>query len=94
VFIERARAALDQKDFRQAESYLLRANRPDTMLAYYREMNMWTDALRIAKEYVCFGFWPNFKNRGQKRSDYVKGQNLIRFCQWSEFDQILSRVRI
>lgn len=52
VYISRARAALDEKNLEQAESYLLRANRADIILNYYREIGMWPEALRIAKEYV------------------------------------------
>lgn len=52
VYISQARAALEEKNLEKAESYLLRANRADIMLTYYREMGMWTEALRIAREYV------------------------------------------
>ncbi|CAD5234656.1 unnamed protein product [Bursaphelenchus xylophilus] len=52
VYINHARAALEEKDTANAESYLLRANRADIILKYYREMEMWPDAIRIAKEYV------------------------------------------
>lgn len=52
VYINKARAALEEKDLQTAESYLLRANRADIILSYYRELKMWSEALRIAKEYV------------------------------------------
>lgn len=52
VYINKARAALENKDLETAESYLLRANRADIILSYYRELEMWPEALRIAKEYV------------------------------------------
>uniref|UniRef100_A0A915BZY3 Intraflagellar transport protein osm-1 n=1 Tax=Parascaris univalens TaxID=6257 RepID=A0A915BZY3_PARUN len=52
VFIGQARVAIEQKDFPRAESYLLRANRADIILRYYKEMAMWPDALRIAKDYI------------------------------------------
>lgn len=51
VFIARARFALEQKNLSEAEIYLLRANRADIILSYYREINAWTDALRIASKY-------------------------------------------
>ena len=35
-----------------AESYLLRANRPDIILAFYRESAIWQEALRIARDYL------------------------------------------
>lgn len=52
VFISRARAALEERDTSAAEGYLLRANRADIIVNYYRETGMWTDALRIAKKYM------------------------------------------
>ncbi|CAD5229200.1 unnamed protein product [Bursaphelenchus okinawaensis] len=52
VYINHARVAIEEKDTSNAESYLLRANRADIILKYYREMEMWEDAIRIAKEYV------------------------------------------
>lgn len=52
VYISQARAALEQKDHQKAEGYLLRANRADIILKYYREVGMWPEALRIAKDYV------------------------------------------
>lgn len=52
VYISQARAALEEKNIEKAESYLLRANRADIILAYYREVGLWAEALRIAKEYV------------------------------------------
>ena len=35
-----------------AESYLLRANRPDIILAFYHETALWQEALRIARVYL------------------------------------------
>ncbi|KAI6232370.1 Intraflagellar transport protein osm-1 [Aphelenchoides besseyi] len=52
VYIGHARSALEAKDHERSESYLLRANRADIILTYYKEMGMWPDALRIARDYV------------------------------------------
>ncbi|KAH7719862.1 hypothetical protein AAVH_12667 [Aphelenchoides avenae] len=52
IYISQARAALEVRDHDKAESYLLRANKADIILKYYKEMGMWQDALRIAKEYM------------------------------------------
>lgn len=52
IYISQARAALEVRDHEKAESYLLRANKADIILKYYKEMGMWQDALRIAKEYM------------------------------------------
>lgn len=44
--------AIEQKDFTCAESCLLRANRPEIILRYYKESGMWQDAIRIARDYL------------------------------------------
>jgi len=52
VFVGQARVAFEKKDFQQAEMFLLRAERPDLAAKYYKEANMWSDALRLVKEYL------------------------------------------
>uniref|UniRef100_A0A8C4WQ59 Intraflagellar transport protein 172 homolog n=1 Tax=Eptatretus burgeri TaxID=7764 RepID=A0A8C4WQ59_EPTBU len=52
VLVGQAHAALKQKDFSRAESYLLRAQRPELAVMYYKEAGLWSDALRICKEYI------------------------------------------
>ncbi|VDM11557.1 unnamed protein product [Wuchereria bancrofti] len=52
VYIRQARMAIEQKDFACAESCLLRANRPEIILRCYKELEMWQDAIRIAKDYM------------------------------------------
>uniref|UniRef100_A0A1X7UB13 IF140/IFT172/WDR19 TPR domain-containing protein n=1 Tax=Amphimedon queenslandica TaxID=400682 RepID=A0A1X7UB13_AMPQE len=47
VLIGQARVAFQKKDYQKAESYLLRADRPDLV-----DAEMWNDALRIIKEYL------------------------------------------
>lgn len=52
VYNGEARKALEAGDHARAESFLLRAGRPDIILRYFKEQGMWPDALRIAKEYL------------------------------------------
>ena len=52
VLVGQAKIAFDNKDFSKGESYLLRAQRPELCIQLYKEMNMWKDALRVAKEYM------------------------------------------
>ncbi|TKR80418.1 hypothetical protein L596_014494 [Steinernema carpocapsae] len=66
VYIGQARVAIEQKDFAKAESYLLRANRSDIILRYYRELGMWAEAIRIARDYM-----PNHLQQLQEEYDKV-----------------------
>ncbi|XP_043365854.1 intraflagellar transport protein 172 homolog isoform X3 [Dermochelys coriacea] len=52
VLVGQARFALEQKEFQKAEAFLLRAQRPELAVKYYKEASMWSDALRTCKEYV------------------------------------------
>ncbi len=52
VLVGQARAAFQNSDFQRGESFLLRAQRPELAVKYYREAGMWPDVLRIAKEYM------------------------------------------
>lgn len=44
--------AFEQKDYQKAEAFLLRAQRPELAVSHYKEAGMWSDAIRICKEYV------------------------------------------
>ncbi|KAM9496806.1 intraflagellar transport protein 172 homolog [Clarias gariepinus] len=52
VLVEQAKYCLEQKDFQKAEAFLLRAQRPELAIKYYREAGMWSDAMLICKEYI------------------------------------------
>ncbi|XP_064625451.1 intraflagellar transport protein 172 homolog [Lineus longissimus] len=52
VLVGQARYAFELKDFQKAESFLLRAQRPELAIKYYRDAGMWQDALRVCKEYI------------------------------------------
>ncbi|KAL3102659.1 hypothetical protein niasHT_029470 [Heterodera trifolii] len=52
LFVRRAKAELEEKEYAKAESFLLRANRADIILTFYRESAMWPEALRIAKDFL------------------------------------------
>ncbi|XP_033644927.1 intraflagellar transport protein 172 homolog [Asterias rubens] len=52
VLIGQARYAFDQKEYQRCEAFLLRAQRPELAIKYYKQSNMWQDALRVCKEYV------------------------------------------
>ncbi|XP_078397553.1 intraflagellar transport protein 172 homolog isoform X1 [Cetorhinus maximus] len=52
VLVGQARFAFDQKEYQKAEAFLLRAQRPELAVKYYKEVAMWSDAIRICKEYI------------------------------------------
>uniref|UniRef100_W5KZE2 Intraflagellar transport protein 172 homolog n=1 Tax=Astyanax mexicanus TaxID=7994 RepID=W5KZE2_ASTMX len=52
VLMAQAKCCFEQKDFQKAESLLLRAQRPELAVKYYKDAKMWSDAMRICKEYL------------------------------------------
>ncbi|XP_046728666.1 intraflagellar transport protein 172 homolog isoform X1 [Silurus meridionalis] len=52
VLVDQAKCCIEQKDFQKAEAFLLRAQRPELAIKYYRDAEMWSDAMRICKEYI------------------------------------------
>ncbi|XP_072318787.1 intraflagellar transport protein 172 homolog [Eucyclogobius newberryi] len=52
VLESQAKVCFDEREFQRAESLLLRAQRPDLIVLFYKEAGMWSDALRICKEYL------------------------------------------
>lgn len=51
VLISQATDALESRNYSEYEALLIRAERTDIILQYYKEQEMWNDAMRIAKEY-------------------------------------------
>ncbi|KAJ3607079.1 hypothetical protein NHX12_026594 [Muraenolepis orangiensis] len=52
VLVGQAKFCFDQKDFQKAEAFLLRAQRPELAVKYYKDAEMWSDAMRLCKEYL------------------------------------------
>uniref|UniRef100_A0A4W5KBN0 Intraflagellar transport protein 172 homolog n=1 Tax=Hucho hucho TaxID=62062 RepID=A0A4W5KBN0_9TELE len=52
VLVGQAKFCFEQKDFQKAEAFLLRAQRPELAIKYYKDAEMWSDAMRICKEYL------------------------------------------
>lgn len=52
VLVGQAKVAFDNKDFSKGEGLILRAQRPEAAIKYYKEANLWKEALRFTKEYV------------------------------------------
>ncbi|XP_028296342.1 intraflagellar transport protein 172 homolog isoform X2 [Gouania willdenowi] len=52
VLVGQAKLCFELKDFQKAEAFLLRAHKPELAVRYYRMADMWSDAMRMCKEYV------------------------------------------
>ncbi|KAJ3290304.1 hypothetical protein HK104_006864 [Borealophlyctis nickersoniae] len=52
VLIGQAKVSFDRKDYTKSESLLLRAQRPDLAIKFYKDAKMWKEATRFAREYA------------------------------------------
>ncbi|XP_054716571.1 intraflagellar transport protein 172 homolog [Uloborus diversus] len=52
VLIGQARFTFERGEYQRAESLLLRAERADLAVKYYKEAGMWNEALRVCKDYT------------------------------------------
>ncbi|XP_041831040.1 intraflagellar transport protein 172 homolog [Melanotaenia boesemani] len=52
VLVDQAKFCFEQKDFQKSEAFLLRAQRPELAVKFYKDADMWSDAMRICKEYL------------------------------------------
>ena len=52
VLLEQAKRSFEQRDWAKCESFLLRAQKPELAIKWYKEARMWKEALRFAKEYL------------------------------------------
>ncbi|KAK8378095.1 hypothetical protein O3P69_018808 [Scylla paramamosain] len=52
VLVGQAKVSFNERDYHRAEALLLRAQRPELAVKFYRDSNQWTEALRVCKEYL------------------------------------------
>ncbi|KAK9531238.1 hypothetical protein VZT92_010676 [Zoarces viviparus] len=52
ILVGQAKFCFEQKDFQKAEAFLLRAQRPELAVKYYKGADLWSDAMRVCKEYL------------------------------------------
>lgn len=52
ILIGQGKAAFDRKEFAKCESLLLRAQRPELVIKFYKDAQLWNEAIKFAKEYL------------------------------------------
>ena len=52
ILLAQAKLAFEEQDFAKGEAFLLRAQKPELIVKYYRDHGMWDDAMRVCKEYL------------------------------------------
>lgn len=70
VLISQAAHCFEEKDYQRVEALLLRAQRPDLTVKYYKDARMWSDAMRVCKEYL-----PNKLSKLQEEYEQETAKN-------------------
>ncbi|XP_026322816.1 intraflagellar transport protein 172 homolog, partial [Hyposmocoma kahamanoa] len=52
VLVEGARTAAERGDLTQFETLMIRANRPREVVQHYKDLELWEEAARVAREYL------------------------------------------
>ena len=52
ILVAQAKACIERSEFTKAESLYVRAKKPEMAVKAYKQANRWTDAIRIAKEFL------------------------------------------
>ncbi|XP_014206099.1 intraflagellar transport protein 172 homolog [Copidosoma floridanum] len=52
VLVAKASEAVEARDFAGAESLLLRAHKPEIIIDHYKNAGMWSEAMRVCREYL------------------------------------------
>ncbi|KAJ8664577.1 hypothetical protein QAD02_006239, partial [Eretmocerus hayati] len=52
VLVAKASEAAENQDFATAESLLLRAHKPEIIINHYKNAGMWSEAMRVCREYL------------------------------------------
>ncbi|KAF7993474.1 hypothetical protein HCN44_010069 [Aphidius gifuensis] len=94
VLIARASEAADNQDYAFAESLLLRAHKPDIIVEYYKKAGMWSEAMRVCREYL-----PNqesaLRRELTRQSSGIDGVNTIDEAQrWLEIGEVRTALDI
>jgi len=82
VFMAQAKHAVEMKQFEDAETFFLKAKKPEYVLHTYQEQGMWEDALRFAKMHLPHKLQEvqrNFKQGGiVSASLHASGQDIVK----------------
>ncbi|XP_076636937.1 intraflagellar transport protein Oseg2 [Colletes latitarsis] len=88
VLVARAANAADSQDYSLAESLLLRAHKPETIVDHYKKAGMWSEALRVCREYLPSQEANLRRELGQKTVSLADGDALEEAKKWLEVGEV------
>ncbi|XP_076397740.1 intraflagellar transport protein Oseg2 isoform X2 [Megachile rotundata] len=94
VLIARANEAAEAQDYSLAETLLLRAYKPEMIIEHYKKAGMWSEALRVCREYLPSQEANLRRELGQKSAS-LAGANAFEEAQkWLEVGEVRAALDI
>ncbi|XP_043479504.1 intraflagellar transport protein 172 homolog [Leptopilina heterotoma] len=94
VLVARAAEAVKNQDYSTAEALLLRAHKPEIIIDHYKNGGMWSEAMRVCREYLPSQEAALRRELGQKTSQIDGGNNLEEARRWLEVGEIRAALDI
>ena len=82
VLVARAAEAANTQNYGLAESLLLRAHKPEIIVEHYKKAGMWSDAMRVCREYLPSQEAALRRELSQKSSGMDPGDSLAEARRW------------
>ncbi|KAK0173296.1 hypothetical protein PV328_006513 [Microctonus aethiopoides] len=94
VLIARAAEAAENRDYAFAESLLLRAHKPEIIIDHYKNAGMWSEAMRVCREYLPSQEAALRRELTQKSSSIDSKTSLEEARRWLEVGEIRTALDI
>lgn len=88
VLISRAADAAEAQDYALAESLLLRAHKPEIIVNHYKKAGMWSEAMRVCREYLPSQEAALRRELTQASSGLAGGGSLEEARRWLEAGEV------
>ncbi|XP_026827198.1 intraflagellar transport protein 172 homolog isoform X2 [Ooceraea biroi] len=88
VLIARAAEAAEAQDYATAETLLLRAHKPEMIIEHYKTAGMWSEALRVCREYLPSQEAALRRELGQKSAGLDGANALEEARKWLELGEV------
>ncbi|XP_072763581.1 intraflagellar transport protein 172 homolog isoform X3 [Anoplolepis gracilipes] len=88
VLIARAAEAAEGQDYATAEALLLRAHKPEMIIEHYKTAGMWSEALRVCREYLPSQEAALRRELGQKSAGLDGANALEEARKWLDLGEV------
>ncbi|XP_033332650.1 intraflagellar transport protein Oseg2 [Megalopta genalis] len=94
VLVARASEAAEAQDYSLAETVLLRAHKPEIIIDHYKKAGMWSEALRVCREYLPSQEANLRRELGQKSASFAGANVFEEAKKWLEVGEVKAALDI